>query len=240
MRDFNALQFLASHMMRHNPKHAPPKKTFKAKPGHTIDHKKLVEVIDSFELAASDDGTITSDDLRGVLRGRGHMLSSSGIKRLLCPLMNLDRVQSGIITFDEYIYILDEVIRERESSEKRPSGDGSDRILIKAVFDLTTAQLQYLTKQFIAYDTNGDGTITKSEIKMIFKSQAIQLSESDVDKLFISIDTDNNGRIDFHEFVKSHVRSVGNEAAVQESEADRRLRASVANQLKSIKASFDR
>jgi calcium-dependent protein kinase len=51
-------------------------------------------------------------------------------------------------------------------------------------------------------DTNGDGNLSKEEILNGYKDVfGVSIDEEEVDKMFKQIDIDNNGTIDYTEFV---------------------------------------
>jgi calcium-dependent protein kinase len=59
-----------------------------------------------------------------------------------------------------------------------------------------------IDKVFRAMDINGDGKLSKSEIKSGYKEFfGRNLSDEEVDEMFAKVDTDGSGEIDYSEFV---------------------------------------
>ena len=57
-----------------------------------------------------------------------------------------------------------------------------------------------LRNGFKAFDSNGDGKITRTEFINAFKAMSLGLSPADVDRMFKYFDTNNSGSIDYHSF----------------------------------------
>ncbi len=62
-------------------------------------------------------------------------------------------------------------------------------------------------KIFLTYDENLDGKITKSEMRKVFKNQLKMNSKADeeVEEIFKKLDNDNNGYIEYEEFVRASI-----------------------------------
>ena len=58
-------------------------------------------------------------------------------------------------------------------------------------------------------DTDGSNTLTLSEVVLFLKSITDDLSESNIEKIFTSIDTSDDKSIDFKEFkVNKHFKQI--------------------------------
>ena len=62
-------------------------------------------------------------------------------------------------------------------------------------------------KVFLTYDDNMDGKITKKEMSKVFKNILKMTSKVDeeVDEIFNKLDNDNNGYIEYEEFVRASI-----------------------------------
>ena len=67
-----------------------------------------------------------------------------------------------------------------------------------------TAWIFHLTySNFRLFDKNGDGKLSKNEIRHILNSsEDFDIDSSDLDNFFAQVDADNNGYIDYYEFIR--------------------------------------
>ena len=73
--------------------------------------------------------------------------------------------------------------------------------------DLTPDDFEYFRKAFEAIDKNGDGLLDKDEIKQLFQdSTHSTISDSEVIKALQQADHNDDGLIDFYEFVGNTLR----------------------------------
>ena len=65
-------------------------------------------------------------------------------------------------------------------------------------------EIRNINSTFRLIDENGDGRITKNELIKGFKIHNLNIKnpEEEVEKLFLSIDTDNNGYLEYEEFTR--------------------------------------
>jgi Ca2+-binding EF-hand superfamily protein len=54
---------------------------------------------------------------------------------------------------------------------------------------------------FRAYDTDGDGKVSKDEVRLCMMNFGQHFSDRDIEKLVKIYDEDNDGFLEFHEFV---------------------------------------
>ena len=67
------------------------------------------------------------------------------------------------------------------------------RILIHLFYQsITTCQV---------FDTNGDGVISREELKAMMLNLGEDLSDRDIDSMIKAVDTDGDGMVNFEEFV---------------------------------------
>mmetsp|Transcript_12594 Transcript_12594/g.19166 ORF Transcript_12594/g.19166 Transcript_12594/m.19166 type:complete len:546 (+) Transcript_12594:112-1749(+) len=80
-------------------------------------------------------------------------------------------------------------VAQEDSSPEKPSES------IQALLN------DVLHESFLKYDTNGNGDLDRREIRMFFRDFHESIEESEIDKLFDTYDTDNNGAITYEEFI---------------------------------------
>ena len=66
---------------------------------------------------------------------------------------------------------------------------------------VTKEERTELMKQFIAWDKNGDGVLSKEEIVLGYKNAYGSVDEDEIDNMIKSVDLDGNGVIDYNEFL---------------------------------------
>lgn len=54
---------------------------------------------------------------------------------------------------------------------------------------------------FAIFDKNGDGYISKSEMKSAMKKMNENFSDAEIDQIIQDADLDDDGEVNFHEFV---------------------------------------
>ena len=68
---------------------------------------------------------------------------------------------------------------------------------------LSSEQAEELKKAFAVMDTNGDGVVTKEELKGLLKGLGEDVSDDVVDEMIKIADENGDGKIQFEEFVKA-------------------------------------
>ncbi|KAL9107868.1 MAG: hypothetical protein Q9227_007286 [Pyrenula ochraceoflavens] len=59
-----------------------------------------------------------------------------------------------------------------------------------------------LRQAFAVFDKDGSGTISADELRHVLKSLGEKLTDEEIDEMMRTADKDNNGSIDYAEFVK--------------------------------------
>ena len=70
---------------------------------------------------------------------------------------------------------------------------------------LNADELAEFREIFKLVDRDGSGTITKEELAELMETLGIDATQEEVDMMISEIDTDDNGSIDFDEFVDGFV-----------------------------------
>ena len=68
---------------------------------------------------------------------------------------------------------------------------------------LTEEQVTELKQAFGAMDTNGDGQVTKEELKSLLSQLGEAVDDAVIDEMIKIADVNGDGKVDFNEFVKA-------------------------------------
>ncbi|KAL9654605.1 hypothetical protein ABK040_006667 [Willaertia magna] len=72
--------------------------------------------------------------------------------------------------------------------------------LSKKLENATEEEKQNLKNLFIKFDSNSDGKLDKSELKLLMRSFNEELTEDEIEDMILQADWDEDGLIDFEEF----------------------------------------
>ncbi|KAJ3675589.1 hypothetical protein LUZ60_004631 [Juncus effusus] len=67
--------------------------------------------------------------------------------------------------------------------------------------ELTEAQISEYREAFLLFDKNNDGCITKEELATVIRSLGQNPSDDDLQDMINEVDRDNNGTVEFSEFL---------------------------------------
>ena len=68
---------------------------------------------------------------------------------------------------------------------------------------LSEEQIAELKKAFNVMDANGDGQVTKEELKTLLSGLGEEVTDDIVNEMINIADTDGDGKVNFEEFVKA-------------------------------------
>ena len=68
---------------------------------------------------------------------------------------------------------------------------------------LSEAQVAELKQAFAAMDSNGDGQVTKDELKALLAALGEAVDESVINEMIAIADSNGDGKVNFDEFVKA-------------------------------------
>lgn len=91
-------------------------------------------------------------------------------------IKSVDDNGDGEIDFDEFLVLM--------SANKKNDNDPDKE----------------LKDAFNVFDSDGSGTISRSELKKLMKSLGQNLADGELDAMMDEVDTDKSGEIDFKEF----------------------------------------
>jgi len=140
-----------------------------------LSEEKIAEFRAAFELFDKDkDGTITTNELGTIMRNMGHNPTEDELNNMVGEI---DLDGNGTLDFNEFLGLM--VIKMRDSKE----GDE-------------------LMEAFKVFDRDGNGYITSLELRLIMHNLGEEIAEDEVDLMIREADIDNDGQIDYEEFVK--------------------------------------
>ncbi|OAP57329.1 hypothetical protein AYL99_08067 [Fonsecaea erecta] len=159
----------------------PPPSASKSKTTMTpVTHKHLSDeeiqaYKDVFALFDKDSsGTITAQELGEIMKSLGQNPSDSELQDMINEV-DVDR--SGSIDFDEFLQMMSTTVKAQDFAHET-----------RAAFNV--------------FDKDGSGTISADELRQVMKSLGENLTDNEIDEMIREADKDNNGTIDYEEFVQ--------------------------------------
>lgn len=125
-------------------------------------------------------GTITFTELKGVMKSLGQNPTDDELQRMI---LSVDDNGDNEIDFEEFLILM---------SSNKSKDDDPDRELKEA---------------FKVFDADGNGKISKSEMKELMKKLGQKLSDEEIEAMMNEVDSDKSGEIDFQEFKTMMVRN---------------------------------
>ncbi|XP_063691175.1 calmodulin-A-like [Bolinopsis microptera] len=141
----------------------------------SLSDTQLADFKETFTLFDKNgDGTITTDELEVVMRSLGQDPTE---EYLQATIAKVDANGNGSMEFDEFLELMTEYMEVDESEEN-------------------------MRETFDAFDLNQDGRITGKELKTAMKNLGNDLTDEDITKMIKEADLDNDGCVDYDEFVR--------------------------------------
>ncbi|VVT53321.1 uncharacterized protein SAPINGB_P003514 [Magnusiomyces paraingens] len=128
---------------------------------------------EAFDLFASQEKTITKDQLAQVMRGLGQNPSETEIVDMI---NEIDVDGNGIIDFPEFLTLMARKIKDTDADSE-------------------------MREAFGVFDKDHDGYISKEELKTLLQAIGENMADDEIQMLMDSIDTNGDGRIDEEEFI---------------------------------------
>ena len=138
--------------------------------------EQIIEFREAFQAFDKDgNGSITTKELGTVMRSLGQNLSEAEIKEVIDEV---DEDKNGTIDFQEFLSLM---------ARKMKIIDKEDELI----------------NSFKVLDLNGNGKISKYELRYIILSTESGFTGNDVDELLKIAEIDEDGNIDLHDFIKT-------------------------------------
>ena len=137
--------------------------------------EKMMEFKAAFELFDKDrNGKITSKELGTVMRGLGQNPTEEELKQII---REVDLDGNGTIDFKEFLCLMVKKMKDTDTDEE-------------------------LLEAFKVFDRDGNGFITSHELRNVMNSLGENLTPEEIEEMIKEADLDNDGQIDYEEFVK--------------------------------------
>lgn len=141
--------------------------------------KQLETLQTAFDMFDKDgDRTVDAGELHSTLKALGVVVSDEEIQKMIAEV---DADNSGKIEFPEFCQLISSRFKDSNFGE----GKGEEDI-IREVF------------QF--FDKDGNGTISRSELRHIMTCMGERLTDQDISDMIEAADVNGDGEIDYKEF----------------------------------------
>ncbi|CAG9950191.1 unnamed protein product [Clonostachys rosea f. rosea IK726] len=140
-----------------------------------IDEKLVTDLKEIFDLFDQDkDGQITAAELSEVMRALGQNPTESELQAIIDEA---DLDNNGALEFSDFVRLMSDKVKPISLDEE-------------------------LWQVFVMLDRNGDGRVSKEELREAMAVLANGVSEADLNEMLQAADEDDDGHISYEEFVK--------------------------------------
>ena len=145
--------------------------------GEVIPEEALAEVEEMFDLFDKNkDGTIDLSEVESVFTALGQNPTPEELSQLLQKLLSSSpNEKSDFLTKEQFLELMVMYM-----------GENAHRDLDREVFQV--------------FDKNGDGLISKDELRQVFLGLGEDVAGEDLEAMFVQADTNGDGKIDYEEF----------------------------------------
>ncbi|XP_069116165.1 uncharacterized protein [Argopecten irradians] len=142
---------------------------------HQLTKEQITEFKETFLLFDHDgDGTITTKELGHVMRSLGQNPTDAEIHDMISLV---DSDGNGSIDFNEFLHLVAKRLQEA---------------------DIETG----LVEAFRLFDKDGNGYLTANELQSVVATSGEILTDAEVNMLMSEADVNNDGKVNYKEFVK--------------------------------------
>ena len=136
--------------------------------------EQIAEFKTAFALFDKDgDGTISTKELGCIKRAYGHDHTEAELEDMIAEF---DTGGDGTIDFEEFLIMMERKMAETESE-------------------------QDIGETFKVFDKDGNGFISADELRHVINNLGEKLTDDEVDELIREADIDDDGQINYEEFV---------------------------------------
>jgi calmodulin len=139
-----------------------------------LSEEQIAEFQEAFKLFDKDNnGSITIQELGTVMRSLGQTPSES---ELVDMINEVDADGDGAIDFNEFLVMMAKKMKDVDQEDE-------------------------YKEAFKVFDKDGNGYIEPAELKQVMQSLGETLTDADIEDMMKEADTDNDGRVNYDEFV---------------------------------------
>merc|ERR1712007_259423 len=140
-----------------------------------LTEEQIAEFKEAFPLFDKDgDGTVTTKELGTVMRSLGRNPTEAELQDMI---NEVDADGNGTIDFPEFLSLMARKMKDTDTEEE-------------------------LIEAFKVFDRDGNGFISAAELRYSMTNLGEKLSDIEVDEMIREADLDNDGQINYDEFVK--------------------------------------
>ena len=139
--------------------------------------KELQDVFDQFD--KDKDGKISAKELENAMQSMGQNPTVDEVQEMM---REVDLNQDGKIDFDEFMYLM-----TKSSSDTQTEDE--------------------VINAFRVFDKEGNGLISSAELKHIMMTIGDKMTEEEADEMVNEADIDEDGMINYEEFVRMMMAS---------------------------------
>ena len=139
--------------------------------------KELQDVFDQFD--KDKDGKISAKELENAMQSMGQNPTVDEVQEMM---REVDLNQDGKIDFDEFMYLMTKSSTDTQTEDE-------------------------VINAFRVFDKEGNGLISSAELKHIMMTIGDKMTEEEADEMVNEADIDEDGMINYEEFVRMMMAS---------------------------------
>ena len=141
-----------------------------------IPEDKIAEYKESFDMFDKDrNGTISVNEIVKIMKNFGYPIKKEEARKMV---EEIDSSGDGELDFDEFVYLMEKQTKYVDETDE-----------------------ELVLRAFKFFDKDNDGKITNSEFKFLLTQMVDKFSDDELDLLFKECDLDNDGVLDFQDFI---------------------------------------
>ncbi|NWV03593.1 CALMS protein, partial [Ptilonorhynchus violaceus] len=140
-----------------------------------LSEEKIAEFKEAFSLFDRDgDGSISTKELGTVMRSLGQNPSEAELRDMVAEV---DADGGGTVDFAEFLSLMARKMREADGEEE-------------------------IREAFRVFDKDGNGYISAAELRHVMTNLGEKLTDEEVDEMIKEADGNNDGQVNYEEFVR--------------------------------------